>query len=220
LNNSQTITSNIKPSAFKTSNAHFFKERRSTRRFFNIVAGVYFLVEKHLRKEYRKMAERLALPADLSVLDIACGSGLLGGTFAGRGHRALGIDFSVRLLARANRLYPMLETELFDLIKLPQKATDSWDIVTIGYLLHGVSYEFRHFILKESARISRGYVLVCDYGEYDDWLVRLIEWMEGPHYFQYKKLSRQAEFEQAGLKIIRDEKLSDYGRYWLCTVQK
>jgi len=220
LNNPQPITSNIAKPAFTTSNNHFLKERRSTRRFFNLVAGVYFLVEKHLRKEYQKMAEKLAFPAELTVLDIASGSGLLGGTFAGRGHHVLGLDFSEKLLARANRLYPALNTEVFDLIGLPGKDAGSWDIVTIGYLLHGVSREFRHFILKESARISRQYVLICDYGDYDDWLVRLIEWMEGPHYVQYKKGSRQAEFAQVGLKILQNEKLSDYGRYWLCSVQK
>ncbi len=73
--------------------AKFEQERRRTQRFFNLVSVVYPLVERHLWSEYQEVLERLALPVEHRVLDLATGTGMLAGAFAEREHTVVGLDF-------------------------------------------------------------------------------------------------------------------------------
>ncbi|MCP4388791.1 MAG: hypothetical protein GY802_10885, partial [Gammaproteobacteria bacterium] len=70
----------------------------------------------------------------------------------------------------------------FDLLHLDRLEADSYDLVSMGWFLHGLSADFRRYVLRESARIARVQVLIFDYCCDGGWLVRLIEWIEGPNY--------------------------------------
>ena len=59
------------------STNQFLEERRRTRRFFNRVSPLYPLVERHLLPEYRRALDRIGLPPEFRVLDLATGTGLL-----------------------------------------------------------------------------------------------------------------------------------------------
>ena len=54
-------------------------ERSRTRRFFNLVAVIYPLIEWNLTPAYRTALEKLDLDPDLNVMDLATGTGILAG---------------------------------------------------------------------------------------------------------------------------------------------
>lgn len=89
-----------------TDSKAFLDERRRARRFFNRMSPLYPIIERHLFPQYRDVLDRLALPPELSVLDLATGTGLLAGAFAERGHAVVGLDFADKLLNRARQRFP------------------------------------------------------------------------------------------------------------------
>lgn len=198
----------------------FEQERRRTQRFFNLVSVVYPLVERHLWPEYQEVLERLALPVEYRVLDLATGTGMLAGAFAERGHIVGGLDFADNLLERARRKFPRVEFRNFDLMHLEQIEANSHDMVCMGYLLHGLSPDFRRHVLREAARIADQQVLVFDYCCRGNWFVRLIEWIEGPNYPGYLVEDRLEEFGRVDLQVQQYHKTSDVGGYWLCSPAK
>ncbi len=191
-------------------------ERQRTRRFFNLVSPIYPFIEKGLLPEYQRVLDRFDFDPGLSVLDLATGTGILAGSFANRGHQVTGLDFSEQLLRRARKKYPAVSFQNSDLACLDELPADSYDMVTMGFFLHGVDEGFRNFVLAEAARIAIHKVLVFDYGRPGNWLVRFIEWVEGPHYPGYLAASRVKEFSMAGLVIEEEVRLSNYGSVWVC----
>ena len=117
----------------------FLEERRRTRRFFNRMSPLYPIVERHLFPEYRRARERIGLPPELRVLDLATETGLLAGAFSERGHVVLGLDVADKLLKRARRRFPQVDFRHFDLLHLDRIEADRYDLVSMGYFLHGLS---------------------------------------------------------------------------------
>ena len=194
----------------------FLAERRRSRFFFNLTAPIYPLIEHHLFPHYEETLARLELSPESTVLDVATGSGILAAAFARRGHPVRGLDFSARLLKRARKRFPDIDFQALDLADLAEIPARSWDIVCCGYVLHGLSAGFRHAVLKNMARIAGRFVVVFDYCRDGGRLVRLIEWVEGPHYRQFMAAPRQVEFAAAGLRIDKSLPTSDFGCAWLC----
>ena len=195
----------------------FLEERRRAQRFFNRVSALYPVVERHLSPQYRQSLCAIDLPRELSVLDLATGTGLLAGAFSERGHPVTGLDFADKLLRRARRRFPRVDFRSFDLLHRDRIEARAYDVVSMGYLLHGLSPDFRRFVLRQSARIARAHVLVFDYGRDGGWFVRLIEWIEGPNYPLFIAEDREQAFRRAGLELERVEQVSELGSYWLCT---
>ena len=200
-----------------TDQEAFIDERRRARRFFNRMSPLYPMVERHLFPQYRDVLARLALPPGLSVLDLATGTGLLAGAFAERGHGVTGLDFAEKLLNRARRQFPRVDFRNLDLRHLDRIESGAYDLVSMGYFLHGLSPEFRRFIVRETARIASTHVLIFDYGRDGGWFIRFIEWIEGPNYPVFIAEDRERELGKAGFRIDREERVSDFGSYWLCT---
>ena len=82
----------------KKNSGDFLRERKKTRIFFNLVSIIYPVIERNLFPEYHETVKNLKLPAELTVLDVATGSGILAAAFAEQGHRVAGFDFSEKLL--------------------------------------------------------------------------------------------------------------------------
>jgi len=194
----------------------FRYERLRSRLFFTGTAIVYPLIEKQLAPRYAKALEQLSLPREMTVLDMATGTGILAAAFARRGHEVTGLDFSPALLKRAIKRFENIRFERFDLAFLSQKKSASFDIVAAGFFLHGISPEFRQDVLQNMARMAAEYVVIFDYTQGGDWFVRLIEWFEGPHYRRYVAVSRQEEFAAAGLEIEKSIACSGFCQAWLC----
>ena len=193
-------------------------ENEKARRFFNRIAFVFPVIEANLLPEYRRALRKLDLDTNLSVLDLATGTGILAGAFAERGHPTTGYDFAEKMLKRARKKFPQVHFEHFDLSAAEQIPDKSFDIVSMGYFLHGVHPDFQKRILEHSARIAQKQVVIFDYCCKGNWLVDLIEWIEGSHYNHFVSADRKKEFRSAGLKIVTELNLSDYGSVWVCEV--
>jgi SAM-dependent methyltransferase len=200
-----------------TDSEAFLDERRRARRFFNRMSPLFPIIERHLFPQYRDVLSRMAFAPALSVLDLATGTGILAGAFAERGHAVTGLDFADKLLDRARRRFPQVDFRNLDAGELEQIGTGAYDLVAMGFFLHGLSPDFRRFILRESARIARSHVLIFDYGRDGGWLIRCIEWIEGPNYPGFIAEDRALELRSAGLEVNREARVSDFGSYWLCT---
>lgn len=194
----------------------FKRERQRTQFIFNCAAFIYPLIEKNLLPQYRETLAALNLPAHLTVIDWATGTGILAAAFSERGHRVKGIDFSERLIKRARKKFPGISFELKDLFSLDLNEEPSCDIVCMGYLLHGLSPGLRQIILKKAARMANHYVLIFDHGLAGNWLVDWIERLEGSYYKEFISSDKKSAFARAGLIISKDFSTSDYGHVWLC----
>jgi len=189
-------------------------ERGRTRRFFNLVAPAFHVIDRRLLPEYRQTLELLSLDPGLSVLDLATGTGTLAAAFAERGHRVAGIDFAERLLRRAQRRLPEADFRLMDLADLPQIPDNAYDVVTLAYVLHGMPPQMRRFALCQAHRLARRHVLIFDYSGPGPWYVRLIEWIEGPHYPSFVARPLADLAAEAGLTVQREERTCG-GACWL-----
>ena len=191
------------------------RERRRTRRFFNLVAPAFAVIDRRLLPEYRAALERLALDPTLDVLDLATGTGTLALAFAERGHRVTGIDFAERLLRTARRRLGEGAVRRMDLADLPSIPDAGHGIVAMGYLLHGLDPAMRRFVLCEAARIAARWVVVFDYARPGPWIVRLVEWIEGPHYPSFVRTPFETLAAEAGLRVRDRGEVSDVGGWWL-----
>lgn len=191
------------------------RERLRSRRFFNLVAPAFAVIDRHLLPAYRDLLKELELPPEWSVLDLASGTGTLAQAFSERGHSLSGIDFAVRLLRKAEKRVPEAHFRLMDLANLGRFADSSFDLVSMAYLLHGVPVEFRNFILSEARRIAIHQILIFDYPAPGPWYVRLIERIEGPHYPDFVSRPFPEQAAEAGLKILSQGLSSGNGGWWL-----
>ncbi len=195
------------------------EERQRTRRFFNRVAPAFHVIDRRLRPEYRKALEQLNLPSEWTVLDVGTGTGTLATVFSERGHPVTGIDTAERLLKKARKRVPGGEFRLLDLIDLKNLEANSFDIVALAYVLHGLSPELRTTALGEAARLGRQGVFVIDYSARGSWIVRLIEWIEGPHYPSFVSAPVASLLLRNGLRVVSEGMTSSYGGWWLAKTQ-
>jgi ubiquinone/menaquinone biosynthesis C-methylase UbiE len=210
-----TLETDDSPCSREGGRAESVDERLRTRRFFNLVAPAFHVIDRRLLPEYRQALETLSLDPGLSVLDLATGTGTLAAAFAERGHPVAGIDFAARLLRRARRRLPGADLRLMDLADLPQLPNDAYDVVALAYVLHGMPPQMRRFALCQARRLARRHVLIFDYSGPGRWYVRLIEWIEGPHYPSFVDRPMADLAAEAGLIVEREERTSSTGACWL-----
>jgi len=192
------------------------EERHRAKRFFNRVALAFHVIDRRLGPEYRAALEALSLPHEGTVLDIGTGTGTLAGAFADRGHRVTGIDFAERLLEKARRRVPSGDFRSMDLVELETMPSGSFDIVCLAYVLHGLSPELRETTLHHASRLARDGVLIFDYSRLGPWYVRLIEWIEGPHYQGFVARPMAEHFSAHQLVIKEEGETSAVGGWWWC----
>jgi ubiquinone/menaquinone biosynthesis C-methylase UbiE len=190
-------------------------ERERTRRFFNLVAPAFCIIDRHLLPRYRLVLRRLRLPAGWSVLDIGTGTGTLATALVERGHPTTGIDTADRLLARARQAAPRADLRTMDLVDLPSMEHDSFDVVALAYVLHGLPTALCDLALAEARRLARQRVLVLDYDGRGPWYVRLVERVEGPHYRLFVERPMEDRLAEVGLEVERKIPMSHQSAAWL-----
>jgi len=109
----------------------------AVRTMFDRIAPVYDAMNRvmtaGLDLRWRRIAAAAVVRAGDRVLDAACGTGDLAvaDARAGAGH-VIGLDFSERMLARAQRKAPWIEWVRGDLLALPF-PDGSFDAATVGF---------------------------------------------------------------------------------------
>lgn len=191
-------------------------ERERTRRFFDRTSLAYLVIERVVVPEYRELLARLRLSPALSVLDLGTGSGALALALSERGHDVTGFDFSAKLLRRAKRLVPRARFETRDITRLSGVPDRSYDVVTMAYVLHGMPPRHRQDVLRAAARIARHRVLVVDYRRPGTLFTQLIEWIEGPHYFEFVRKPLSETLHACGLSVCERTRTRTGGGAWLC----
>jgi len=100
------------------------------------------LLSGNVDKQWRRaVTEKLRplIPANASILDVACGTGdLTVALFENTGARAIGVDFCRPMLELAARKYPRLLLVEGDALQLPFGEA-AFDAVTIGFGLRNLS---------------------------------------------------------------------------------
>ncbi len=128
----------------------------SVRTMFDRIAPVYDAMNRTMtvgldRRWRRLTAQSVVRPGD-DVLDACCGTGDLAIAAARAGGRVTGLDFSERMLERAERKAPELTWVRGDLLSLPF-AEASFDAATVGFGVRNVDDLAR--ALAELRRVLR-----------------------------------------------------------------
>lgn len=127
---------------------------RAVRGMFDAIAGRYDLVNRvmtfGLDVGWRRRAVReLRLPGGALVVDLACGTGDLCNELQRNGYRAMGFDFSHRMLEAATTEAPLVEADVLHL-PLPDASVDG---ASCGFALRNV-VDLPAFF-DETARVVR-----------------------------------------------------------------
>jgi demethylmenaquinone methyltransferase/2-methoxy-6-polyprenyl-1,4-benzoquinol methylase len=131
-------------------------------RMFDRIAPVYDAMNRTMtagldRRWRRITAESVVQPGD-DVLDGCCGTGDLAIAAARRGGRVTGLDFSERMLERAECKAPELKWIRGDMLAMPF-ADESFDAATVGFGVRNVEdldsalAELRR-VLRSSGRLA------------------------------------------------------------------
>jgi demethylmenaquinone methyltransferase/2-methoxy-6-polyprenyl-1,4-benzoquinol methylase len=139
---------------------HGEEKARAVRSMFDRVAARYDLVNRVMTFGLdvgwrRRTVEDLRLPAGARVLDVACGTGDLCNELERAGHRPVGVDFSLGMLAHATTTAPLVQG---DASRLPF-ADASVDGVTSGFALRNVTdletvFDEIRRVLRPSGRVA------------------------------------------------------------------
>ena len=174
------------------------------------IARLYDAVVGPFLRPIHRAAAR-ALPRSGRVLDLCCGTGVLTTLVAGRTGRAVGVDNSPAMIARAKAVRPDMEFILADATHLPL-GKDEFDGVVLSFALHEKDPDTGRAMLGEARRVLRpgGLLLVADYraprtgpGLAAKQAVALVERLAGKdHFARYREYMRtggsRAFLERAG----------------------
>src|SRR5438876_4859616 len=112
------------------------------RSMFDRIAPVYDLMNRvmtaGLDQRWRRATVRAVVRPEDRVLDAACGTGDLAIAAARTGATVTGLDFSERMLERAQRKAPDIDWVRGDMLALPF-ADQSFDSATVGFGVRNVA---------------------------------------------------------------------------------
>ena len=148
-------------------------------------------------------------PVNLSVLDVATGTGSLAIELSPVAKKVVGIDLSVEMLAVAKS-----KKHTGDLTFLEMDASkmdledDHFDVVTISLGLHDMPPEIRTAVLQETKRVLKpdGKLYILEYDLPNNKLMRsitpqLINSFESRYYLDFLKVDLQEYLRSFGFKV-------------------
>jgi len=143
-----------------------------------------------------------------TILDVGCGTGSWIGTLNTFGlGKAVGADFSVKMLIQAKKNHPKLEFVHQHGENLSAFADNSFDIVTATFVLHGMKAAKRARLLIEMKRVAKEAVVIHDFFNKTPPVTALLEWLERSDYLHFKKhFKTEMEVFFHFVKILESEK--------------
>jgi ubiquinone/menaquinone biosynthesis C-methylase UbiE len=197
-----------------------FKRRRrshnSMKKFYNWFHLFYGIIERWLSPKIDAVLGHLFPDTthlkDLTAIEYACGSGLLGMKLSVIFKKVEGRDSSVNMIRRAkiaaleNKLN--LHCEEGNLLHI-KESPQSYDYVFISFALHLFSTDDIQSILNSVLQIARKEVIIIDHSLRWNPLVAFVEWIEGSYYDKFIKLDFKSLFQKAGANYFNINTIAD-----------
>lgn len=158
---------------------------------FSFIAGIYAKADTNLSKGFwestKVLDEKIGLQGK-RVLDIGSGSGAWSANFLRAGAKQVeGIDFAEKMVLQAQSKHPEIKFNIGNGEDLSQFKSNSFDVVTASYVLHGMKKEKRQLLFKEMKRVSSKYVVLHDFMGKTPFFIRILEFLERSDYKMFKK---------------------------------
>jgi ubiquinone/menaquinone biosynthesis C-methylase UbiE len=147
------------------------------------------------------------LPAGTEVLDIPVGTGRFLPLYEAKGFKAIGMDISADMLARAKAKQSDAELRKGDIFKidLPDKSVD---VVLAIRIMNLIDHKDMHISLCELQRVARSRIIF-----------NLRVWKEGTKYRRPQKMGSLLDAIQPGWAIMQDREIhqDDFRMFMLCS---
>ncbi|MCK5847126.1 MAG: class I SAM-dependent methyltransferase [Bacteroidales bacterium] len=176
---------------------HYFfgTDKQRAKFIFDFIAPVYGIIGGAAKKGYDriciKLNRKVALK-DYTILDVGTGTGeWLASISHYSDKKAVGTDFSKKMIEQAQIKYPNNEYIVNDAEALNKFDDNSFDIVTASFVLHGMRENDRAVVLKEMKRIARKYVMIHDFEDDTPFVVKILEFLERSDYINFKKYFKE-----------------------------
>jgi len=171
---------------------YFSKDANKRAKFmFGAIAPIYAKVDPHLVSGYQKTIEILAEEIGISgksVLDIGTGTGAWAMKFLQSGATEVhGVDLSPKMHKVSKEKHPEIVFSIGDAEDLKAFKSNSFDIVTASFVVHGVKADRRKKMLSEMKRISKKQVVIHDFVGKTPLFIRFLEFIEKSDYKNFKK---------------------------------
>jgi len=190
------------------------------KRFYDRVHKYYGGIERSLGPVLDRILEKKIEPLpgrdSMTVLEYACGSGLLSLKLARLFKSVDGRDSSVGMIGRAESRGEELGIGNVSFrtgnILEPDEAPGSFDYVFVSFALHLFSPDEIPVILGKLLAIAREAVVIIDHGRKWEFLTALVEWFEGGYYDKFIKMDFAPVSASIGSSRLEEEQISE------CTV--
>ena len=172
---------------------HYFfgTDKQRAKFMFDLIAPIYGIIGGAAKKGYDRICIKLNSKIPLegnSILDIGTGTGeWLNSISKYTDIKAVGSDFSEKMINQARIKYPNNTYIVSDAESLSKFTDNSFDIVTSSFVLHGMKSSEREIVLLQMKRISKKYVMIHDFHDYTPFVVRILEFLERSDYVNFKK---------------------------------
>jgi len=171
---------------------YFSKDPDKRAKFiFNLIAPYYSKFDKSLQEGFEASVKELDKEISIAgkkVLDIGTGTGAWGAAINKYGPSEIeGIDFSEKMIKQAEKNHPAINFHHVNAEDLSDFKDNSFDLVTASFVLHGVTEDKRHKLLKEMKRVSKKYVVLHDFIGKTPFSIKVLEFLERSDYKHFKK---------------------------------
>jgi len=177
---------------------HYFfgNDKKRASFIFNFIAPIYGFIDRATKTDYQELInitdKKLKLQG-LSVLDIGTGTGSWAAALKTvTNAKTVGVDMSEKMLNQAKKYHLDIEFIHQDGEDLSLFASNSFNIVTASFVLHGMKIAERTKVVNEMKRVASKYVIIQDYHEKIEPFAVFLEIMERS---DYKFFMKNFEYE-------------------------